>query len=179
MSKELEEYIASEPERKKFESDRRWNIYFIDMANLVSAKSKDRSTHVGALIVGPDRELRSTGYNGFCRGVDDDINSRHERPEKYMWTEHAERNAIYNAARAQIGTKGCTMYLNWEPKPCADCARAIIQAGIIKVTGPNKPFPGKGDLWKQSCKIGYQMMLEAGLTVVTEGYSPRDMIVSY
>jgi len=170
---------ATKEELKKLTSDGRWNRYFIDMANLVACKSKDRSTRVGALIIGPDKEVRSTGYNGFCRGVNDNIEKRHHRPAKYLWTEHAERNAIFNAARAQIGTKGCVMYLNWEPMPCADCARAIIQAGIIEVIGPKRPFEGKGELWEQSCKVGRDMMLEAGLIITTDGYCPRESVISY
>ena len=104
--------------------------YFIKLADVVAEKSKDRSTKVGVVVVGPDREIRSTGYNGFPRGINDDIDERHERPAKYDWTEHAERNAVYNAARMGQSLKDCTMYFNWEPCPCVDCARAIIQAGI-------------------------------------------------
>jgi dCMP deaminase len=71
------------------------------------------------------------GWNGFPRGVDDDVDERHERPAKYLWTEHAERNAIYNAAAIGAATAGCTMYLPWYP--CTGCARAIIQSGISEV----------------------------------------------
>lgn len=51
----------------------------------------------GAIVVGPDREIRATGYNGLVRGVNDDIPERMERPTKYDFFEHAERNAVYNA----------------------------------------------------------------------------------
>ncbi len=56
---------------------------------------------------------------------------RLERPNKYLWIEHAERNAICNAARAGTSTAGCTLYV--ELMPCMDCARAVVQAGIIEV----------------------------------------------
>ena len=56
---------------------------------------------------------------------------RLERPEKYLWMEHAERNAIYNAARHGTQMQGCTLYV--ELLPCMDCARAIVQAGIREV----------------------------------------------
>jgi dCMP deaminase len=68
----------------------------------------------------------------------------HKRPEKYQWVEHAERNAIYNAAREGITLKGSTAYLNWEPVPCSDCTRALIQAGVVEVVGPDIPFGGAG-----------------------------------
>lgn len=109
-----------------------WDQYFIEMATLVSKKSKDRSTKVGCVIVGPNHEVRTTGYNGFCRGINDDIVQRHDRPEKYFWVEHAERNAIYNAARNGIPLEGCTAYVS-NLLPCADCTRGMIQSGIKRI----------------------------------------------
>jgi dCMP deaminase len=108
-----------------------WDEYFIQMAKLVATKSKDQSTKVGCVIVGPNHEVRTTGYNGFCRGVDDDVDLRHEKPEKYFWTEHAERNAIYNAARNGIPLEGCTVYTTLVP--CADCTRGLIQSGVKRI----------------------------------------------
>lgn len=101
------------------------------MANLIAMKSKDPSTHCGAVIVGPDNEVRSTGYNSFVRGIDDEVPERYERPEKYLWIEHAERNALYNAARMGTSTRNCVMFTTLYP--CMDCARAIVQSGIKKV----------------------------------------------
>ena len=109
-----------------------WQKYFYDMANLVAKKSKDQSTQIGAVIVGPDNEIRSTGYNSFPRGLNDDLQERQERPEKYYWIEHAERNALYNAAKIGVSTKNCTMYLNCGI-PCCDCTRGIINSGISKI----------------------------------------------
>ena len=139
-----------------------WDRYFVTLAEQVSLKSKDRSTKVGAIIVGSDHEIRSTGYNGFPRGINDDVDSRHDRPAKYQYTEHAERNAIYNAARMGTSLKGCTLYLNYEPKPCVDCVRAIIQSGIIMVVGNDTPF---GSYWKESMTIGENMLKEAGISI--------------
>jgi dCMP deaminase len=105
-----------------------WDLRFLGLAEHIGTWSKDRSTRVGCVIVDADREIRAIGYNGFPRGADDDLDARHARPVKYKWTEHAERNAIYNSARAGISINGCTMYLPWFP--CMDCARAIVQSGI-------------------------------------------------
>ena len=102
------------------------------MANLVAKKSKDQSTQIGAVIVGPDNEIRSTGYNSFPKGLNDDLDIRQQRPEKYYWIEHAERNALYNAAKIGVSTKNCTMYLNCGI-PCCDCTRGIINSGITKI----------------------------------------------
>lgn len=145
-----------------------WNQLFIEQAQLISTKSKDPSTQVGAILVGPDNEIRSAGYNDFPRGIDDSISERRERPTKYAWTEHAERNCIYNAARVGIPTKGCTLYLNFEPIPCTDCARAIIQSGIIEIIGPNIPFAkGKRKKWDLSLQTSKEMLEEVGITLTT------------
>jgi dCMP deaminase len=147
-----------------------WDEYFIKMAKLVAEKSKDRSTKVGAVIVGEANNVLSTGYNGFPRGVNDNVEERHGRPAKYKWTEHGERNAIYNASRHGIVLAGARLYLNWEPCPCTDCARAIIQSGIKEVIGPNIPFGGVGTHWSDDAKISKQMLDEAGVkrTIVYE-----------
>ena len=107
-----------------------WVEYFYNIAEQVKEKSKDERTKIGAVIVGKDKEIVSTGYNSFPRGIEDYKKERQERPEKYYWFEHAERNAIYNAARIGVSTKGCTMYLTCGI-PCADCARGIIKALIF------------------------------------------------
>lgn len=140
-----------------------WHGHFIDIANLVASKSKDRSTKVGAVIVGPDQEIRSTGYNGFPRKISDSVECRHNRPRKYLFTEHAERNAIFNAARMGTPLKECTLYMNYQPIPCADCTRAIIQSGITSIVGPNVVFPGVGEQWKASLEASEQMLEEAGI----------------
>lgn len=136
-----------------------WDRRFLELAHTVGSWSKDRSAKTGCVIVGPDRLLRSTGYNGFVRGVDDDVPSRHERPMKYSWTEHAERNAIYNAARLGISLTGCTAYINWFP--CMDCARALIQVGIVRLVGLT---PDQEDLkWGAEFKLALEMFEEAKL----------------
>ena len=74
----------------------KWNRRFMELAFMVASWSKDPSTKTGAVVVGPDREIRATGYNGLVRGVDDNIPERMERPTKYDFFEHAERNAIFH-----------------------------------------------------------------------------------
>ena len=62
-----------------------WNRYFFNIAEEVKKKSKDKNTHIGAVIVGQDKEIVSTGYNSFPRGIDDEKEDRQEKPEKYFW----------------------------------------------------------------------------------------------
>lgn len=108
-----------------------WDDQFMSMAYLAATKSKDKRTHIGAVIVGPDNEVVTTGYNSFVRKLDDSRPERQLKPEKYFWFEHAERNAIYNASRIGSSTKGCKMYTNGIP--CMECARGIVQSGITEV----------------------------------------------
>ena len=113
-----------------------WDEYFMNMLDVVSLRSKDIHTKVGCIIVGLNNEIRSTGYNSLPRGLDDSVLERFERPEKYKWIEHADRNAIYNAARVGISLEGCRMYLPFYP--CIECARGIIQVGIKEVVVDNE-----------------------------------------
>jgi dCMP deaminase len=142
-----------------------WNDYFFNMAEHVKSKSKDRSTQVGVVVVSPTNHIITTGYNGFPHKINDNNEIYHERPLKYMITEHAERNAIYYAARKGISLEGCTMYFDSSPFPCSDCARAIIQSGIVKIIGRDVCFEGKGD-WLNSLYYGKEMLIEAGVEIV-------------
>jgi dCMP deaminase len=137
----------------------KWDVRFLEAATLFSTWSKDRSTKVGAVVVGPKKEIRAIGYNGFPRGVDDTIEERHDRPAKYMYTEHAERNAVYNACYTGTSLDGCTIYVTHPP--CADCARAIIQSGIRRVV-----VPAENDLramWKDSSDSAGDMFDDSGV----------------
>ena len=107
---------------------------FMELAYARARFSKDPSTQVGAIVVGPSGEDRASGYNGAPRGcsADEPGDARRDtRPEKYFWFSHAELNAITNAARVGTPLEGCTIFVTHPP--CMDCARAIVQAGIKRV----------------------------------------------
>jgi dCMP deaminase len=108
----------------------KWDARFLILAQHVAEWSVDPSTKVGCVIVGQSNEVIAVGYNGLPRSVED-TPERLERPHKYMWIEHAERNAIYAAARIGVPLQGSRLYLSWFP--CIDCARAIVQVGIAEV----------------------------------------------
>ena len=140
-----------------------WDELFMSMAYLVASKSKDKRTHIGAVIVGPDNEVVSTGYNSFVRGLNDDVLERNESPEKYYWFEHAERNAIYNAVLIGASTRNCVMYTNGIP--CADCARGIIQAGIKEVIVDKDWNDTNTGRWLEHSKRSMTMFDEVGVKV--------------
>ena len=150
-----------------------WDEYFFKMVDLVASKSKDKSTKVGAVVVGPDHRVVATGYNGFPMGVNDNITERYERPAKYMWTEHAERNAIYSAACHGIALKGCVMYT--QGSPCADCARAVIQAGIIEVR-VKEILNEIMEHWRESVYVGVKMFNESGVSIVVCGTGVESVV---
>jgi dCMP deaminase len=141
-----------------------WDEYFISIAYLVSMKSKDPSTRVGAVIVGPDKEIRATGYNGLSRGVTDLPNRYSNKNYKFMASNHAEENAILNCARIGMATLNCSLYSNWFP--CSYCAKAIIQSGITEIIY-HKDFPGhnKSERWGESMAIAEEILLEAGVVI--------------
>jgi len=140
-----------------------WIEYFRGIAHQVKLKSKDIRTQIGAVIVGHDHEILSTGYNSYPRGINDLRNERQERPEKYYWFEHAERNAIYNAARIGVSLKDSTMYLTCG-MCCTDCTRGIINAGIKKVY-LEREGGAKGEMWGEHAIRSEQMFKEAGVDV--------------
>lgn len=134
---------------------------FIGIARAVAELSKDKNTRVGALAVGTAGEIRAMGYNGFPRGADDDVVARHERPEKYLWTEHAERNLIYNAARVGVPLEGCILVVT-PLFPCMDCARAIVQAGFVSVVAE----ADDNARWKESNDKAKELFNEVGIEVI-------------
>lgn len=137
------------------------------MANLFS---KDPSTKVGSLFMYPGTlQILSMGYNGMPRGVDETKQERWERPLKYKYTEHAERNAIYNAA--QSGTPLRDSICVASMCPCSDCARGVIQSGCKMVITRDfeelqKDNPDVVARWKPEWDVSIEMMREAGIQIM-------------
>ncbi|RZD38905.1 MAG: deoxycytidylate deaminase [Methanobacteriota archaeon] len=140
-----------------------WNERFLNLATHISNWSKDPSTKVGCVVVGPDREIRSTGFNGLPRGIEDNDERLNNREIKYPMICHAEENAIMHAARIGISLKDCTAYVTWPP--CTRCARSLIQAGIVTVIYPkDTEIP---DRWISDFELSINMLKEAGIELKT------------
>lgn len=135
-----------------------WDDYCFELAKQVSTRSKDPSTHVGCVVVTDDKCIVSTGYNGIPRGVED-LPSRMERPAKYMWTAHAEENAVAMAARHGARLLGATAYITHYP--CSRCARTLIQAGIACV----RIDDGVTNMSDEEFDVACTMFEEAGVIV--------------
>jgi dCMP deaminase len=141
-----------------------WKEYFISIAEQVKEKSKDIKTQIGCVIVGEDKEILTTGYNSFPRGLNDYDITRQERPEKYYWFEHAERNAIYNAARIGVSLKRSTAYLT-SGLPCMDCARALVQSGVTKIVCKEYCTTKNLSKWRENQERSLILLSECGVEV--------------
>jgi dCMP deaminase len=141
-----------------------WDQYFLNIAEQVKEKSKDQRTKIGAVIVGKDNEIVSTGYNSFPRGINDDVEERQVRPEKYFWMVHGELNSILNAARIGVSTNGCKMYLTCGI-PCSNCGRAIINAGITEVYCKTEDTTRNREKWDEESSKTRQMFEESGVKI--------------
>ena len=140
-----------------------WDKRFLKLAKHISEWSKDPSTKVGCVVVGPDRELRSTGFNGLPRGIEDNEERLNNREIKYPLICHAEENAIMHAARIGISLKGCTAYVTWPP--CTRCARSLIQAGVSTIVYPeNIEIPER---WMDDFNLSLNMLKEAKISLKT------------
>lgn len=141
-----------------------YEIEMLGQAYKEALESPDPSTQNGAIFV--SRKFETVGAcNTYPTGVKV-TPERMERPLKYSYIEHAERNAIYSAARLGLNTNGGTLICPWFA--CHDCGRAIIQSGIKRVVGHAKMFDATPEHWKDSITIAFTMFEEAG--IITELY---------
>ncbi len=116
-----------------------WEIYFMDIAELVAKRSTCRRRAVGAVIV-KNKRILSTGYNGAPSGLDHclDIGCLREKlqvpsGERHELCRglHAEQNAIIQAAYHGVSINGATLFCT--NLPCLICTKMIINSGIKKI----------------------------------------------
>lgn len=140
-----------------------WDRRFMLLAHHLAEWSKESGRRVGTVVAGPANDIRSTGYNGFARGVNDAVAARHSRETgaKYFWSCHAEQNAIFNAARTGVPLEGCRIYVPWFP--CVECAKAIIQAGIVELVAYEPDFAEPR--WGEQFRLVVEMLNEGGVRV--------------
>jgi len=149
----------------------RWIEYFFEFVKVSASKSKDPSIKVGAVICTEDNEIIATGFNGMPRFINENIVSRWKRPIKYFWLEHAERNAIYNAAKKGISLNGTKIFVQF--LPCAECSRGIIQSGIKEIYIDKRSHGSfekskdveRDKMWKENFEIAKEMLEEAGIEI--------------
>ena len=106
-----------------------WTDYFLDLAKTCSSRSNCLRAQVGAVIVGQDKKIKATGYNGTPSGFPNVCEDEHNVTLPYVL--HAEANAITKIARSGNNSEGGTLYVT--DSPCIECAKLIIQSGIRRV----------------------------------------------
>ena len=140
-----------------------WDKTYMTLCYVMAQRSPDESTKVGCVITTSNHIPVAMGYNGLPRGIDNDPRYQ-QRPEKYFFFEHAERNAFYNASNIGVPMKmlDTICYITWVP--CADCARAILQEEVGKVVihkqGQEALDDSRGDVasWGDSHKAAMHML---------------------
>jgi dCMP deaminase len=142
----------------------------VDLAIATARQSPGRPRKVGAVLVLDNGATTLAACNDFPAGVRD-LEARHADPERLLWIEHAERNAIFAAARAGLSTAGATLVATFHP--CADCARAIVQSGIttLHTLAPDFADP----LWGAGFHCSRAILEEGGVRVVYLEHDPARM----
>jgi dCMP deaminase len=132
---------------KQEQFDRR----YLRMARIWAENSYCIRRKVGALIV-KERMVISDGYNGTPTGFENNCEDENGNTKAYVL--HAEANAITKVAQSSNSSKGATLYTT--ASPCLECAKLIIQSGIIRVV--------YGEEYR--IKDGIELLERAGISTV-------------
>ena len=145
-----------------------WDEYFMGVAMLSAARSKDPNTQVGACIVSQDNKILSMGYNGFPIGCSDDEFpwNRDGDPyeNKYFYTTHSELNAILNYRGGSL--EGSKLYVTLFP--CNECAKAVIQSGIRTIIYADDKYADTPGV-----RASKRMLTAAGVEMIPYTHSGR------
>ncbi|OHW90756.1 dcmp deaminase [Colletotrichum incanum] len=116
-----------------------WDAYFMSLAELASLRSNCMKRRVGAVLVGREKRVISTGYNGTPRGLQNCSDGGCSRCNSGNSSGvglatclciHAEENALLEAGRERI-REGAVLYC--DTCPCLTCSIKICQVGIEEV----------------------------------------------
>ncbi|HNY05094.1 MAG TPA: dCMP deaminase family protein [Candidatus Egerieousia sp.] len=105
-----------------------FDISYLQMAGIWARNSYSKRRQVGSLIV-KDRMIISDGYNGTPSGFENVCEDENGVTKPYVL--HAEANAITKIAKSNNSSNGGTLYIT--ASPCVECAKLIIQSGIVRV----------------------------------------------
>lgn len=147
----------------KQENDAMHAVYMAEAYKYARDKSQDKHTQIGCVLVSPHEGVVTYATNTFTRGmvVTDEMQ---ERPVKYSYIEHAERNAIYRCALKGYSTAGLVMYCPWWC--CDECARGIVQSGITNFVGHHLMYELAPNRWKESIDRGIEIMTMGGINII-------------
>ncbi|MDR0982253.1 MAG: dCMP deaminase family protein [Culturomica sp.] len=123
---------------------------YLRMARIWAENSYCKRRQVGALIV-KDKSIISDGYNGTPSGFENICEDEDNKTKLYVL--HAEANAITKMAKSANSSSGATLYVT--ASPCIECAKLIIQSGIVRVVYSEA----------YHCTSGIELLQKAGIQV--------------
>jgi dCMP deaminase len=137
---------------------------YLRLAYELALQSPDTSTQNGALLLDGNHHIIGEGVNEFTKGMEITPDLL-ERPKKYTYIEHAERNSIYDAMnRAPWDSRfdgPHAMVAAWAA--CADCARAIVQSGVRTLVRHDRSGV---DRWNESIEAGNEILKAGGVEII-------------
>jgi len=151
------------------------DLKFLELSNQARRESHDPHRQVGAVVVSPDGHLLATGSNkppvSLGYALEDSLEAIAQDPTwKYFHIEHAERNAINDAHNRGVSLEGGTMFCTLFP--CADCARAIVAAGIVRLVVPSGYGSSLRDSkWSDHYRYAKEIFDRAGVALDTADFT--------
>lgn len=137
----------------------------------VAVESPHPSTQVGAMLYYPRSgggvpypETMGNNRIPSRLGLGDDSDAWKDQDSRGIYVEHAERAAIYAAARQGICTDRLGMVATWAA--CVDCARAIIAAGISEVLTDARSLSRTTSDWMGTVMAGRELFKDAGVNLI-------------
>lgn len=115
-------------ENHKEERQHNFDRNYLEMAAIWAKNSYCKRRQVGALLV-KNRMIISDGFNGTPSGFENQCEDENNTTKPYVL--HAEANAITKVAKSGNSSEGATLYIT--TAPCIECAKLIIQSGIVRV----------------------------------------------
>jgi len=128
-----------------------WDTYFMDIAFMVSTRSRCPRRHVGTVLV-QGKKLLGTAYNGAPMGVQDCSeagcmiveefepapagSTEMIKKQRCIRTIHAEQNLLLFTDR--VDREGSVVYVT--DQPCWTCANMLANSGIAEIVY-YRPYP--------------------------------------
>ena len=131
----------------------------LERAVAAAARSPNRLRRVGAVLVAAGSEIAA------CNTLPPGVRNLPERcvgEARFIWMEHAERGALFEATRRGLATDGGLLVSTYFP--CTDCARAIVLSGVKTVATPRPEFDDP--VWGESFRTSASILSEGAVEVV-------------
>ena len=152
---------------------KKYDIFFMDIAKRVSEMSYAKRLKVGSILV-KDGNIISFGWNGMPAGWDNNcedevvvavVDGAPQKEIKELRTKpevlHAEQNLLMKISKSTNSSQGATMYVTCAP--CIECAKLIHQSGIFKVVYEHTYRNNDGLNLLEKCGVDIQQ-IKKGIT---------------